>query len=463
MRQYLDLLKRNRDIRFIWFAEVVSLVGDWFSQVVLLSLVVARSPGREGFAISTLILARFVPPLLLSPMAGVLLDRFNRQQILIWSNFLRAGVGVLYLIAIGDPTLLWLIYIGVILQALLGTVYMPGQSALVASVVRHDELVTANTLSNATWSAALAAGGALGGFVAATLGSTTALVFDVLTFVAAGTFLMQVRGYKYVSAAQKRLDAVAEQATDWAVPVEGQPLAAISREVVAESLEPVASQNKENETTLSDGLRYVRNHRPTLFTMFVKFGGSLGNVDSIMTILATQIFVMGTDGQLSLGIVYSAFGVGAIAGPLLANMLSDGSGKTLRRWILAGFVAQVLGWVILGWASTLILVCMGLVLRGMGGSVNWTYSSVLLQRTTPDHYRGRVFALDMTLFNLATAFATIVHGALIDALGPTNVEVVAFGTAALSVLPLMFWMWAQRNWRGETPLGLQRAEHVADA
>lgn len=460
MRQYLDLLKRNRDIRFIWFGEVVSLVGDWFSQVVLLALVVARSPGREGFAISTLILARFVPPLILSPMAGVLLDRFNRQQILIWSNFLRAGVGVLYLIAISDPALIWLIYIGVILQAVLGTVYMPGQSALVASVVPREDLVTANTLSNATWSAALAAGGALGGFVAATLGSTTALVFDVLTFVLAGFFLTQVRGYKYVSTAQKRLDA--EQATDWAVPVEGQPLAAISREVVAESLEPVAEANREPETTLSDGLRYVRAHRPTLVTMFVKFGGSLGNVDSIMTILATQIFVMGTDGQLSLGIVYSAFGIGAIAGPLLANMLSDGSGKALRRWILAGFVAQVLGWVILGWASTLILVCMGLILRGMGGSVNWTYSSVLLQRTTPDQYRGRVFALDMTLFNLATAFATIVHGALIDALGPTNIEVVAFGTAALSVLPTLFWIWAQRNWQPE-PLGLQRAEHVADA
>jgi len=342
----------------------------------------------------------------------------------------------------------------------LGTVYMPGQSALVASVVRHDELVTANTLSNATWSAALAAGGALGGFVAATLGSTTALVFDVLTFVVAGFFLTQVRGYKYVSETQKRRES--EQAAGWAVPQEGQPLAAISREVVAESLETAAAADNVPETTLSDGLRYVRGHRPTLFTMFVKFGGSLGNVDSIMTILATQIFVMGVDGQLSLGIVYSAFGVGAIAGPMLANALNDGSGRSLRRWIMAGFVAQVIGWMILGWASTLILVCMGLVLRGMGGSVNWTYSSVLLQRTTPDQYRGRVFALDMTLFNLATAFATIVHGALIDALGPANVEVVAFGTAALSVLPLIGWIWAQRKWQPE-PLGLQRAEHVADA
>lgn len=462
MRQYFNLLKHNRDIRFIWFAEVVSLVGDWFGQVVLLALVVARSPGGEGFAISSLILARFVPPLLLSPMAGVLLDRFNRQQILIASNFLRAAAVILCLVALNDRDLIWVIYLGVIIQSAAGTVYQPGQAAMVATVVTREQLVTANTLSNATWSAALAAGGALGGLVAALLGSTTALIVNVITFLVAGTLLMQVRGYKYVSAAQKRIDAVAEQPTDWAVPQEGQKLAAVSREVVAESLEPVATANEEPETTLSDGLRYVRNHRPTWVTMFVKFGGSLGNVDSIMTILATQIFVMGVDGQLSLGIVYSAFGIGAIAGPMLTNALSNGTGPSLRRWILVGFVAQMIGWIILGWASTLLLVCMGLFLRGMGGSVNWTYSSVLLQRTTPDQYRGRVFALDMTLFNLATAFATIVHGALIDALGPTNVEVVAYGTAALSVLPLLGWTWAQRNWQAE-PLGLQRAEHVADA
>lgn len=453
MRQYYALLQRNRDMRFIWFAEVTCLIGEWFSQVVLLSLIVARSPGREGFAISSLILARFIPPLLLSPMAGVLLDRFNRQRILIWSIYLRAGIGVLYLIAVSDPSLVWLIYAGVIVQAAISTVYMPGQSALVASIVEPKDLMTANTLSNATWSAAMALGGALGGLVAALLGSSYALMIDIATLTLAGTLLMQVRGYKFTPRA-----------------VEVSETAAIAP-----------------DTSLTDGLRYVRGHRPTLATLFVKFGGSLGNVDSIMTILATQIFVLGANGQLSLGIFYSAFGIGAIIGPLISNGMTDGGSRSLRRWILIGFIGQALGWVLIGWASTIILMCFALLLRGMSGSINWTYSSVLLQRTTPDVYRGRVFSLDMALYNLATAFSTLVHGALIDhynalnivsiekvmpaslsggavaALGETDIVIIAFGTALLSLIPLAGWVMAQRRWRDAPVSGLEGTQHVASA
>ncbi|MBK8136384.1 MAG: MFS transporter [Chloroflexi bacterium] len=432
MQLYANLLRRNRDLRFIWFAEIISLVGDWFSQLVLLALVVSLSPGREGFAISTLILARFVPPLFLSPYAGVLLDRFNRQRLLVWSNYLRGAVGFLYLVAIADPALLWLIYLGVILQGILGTVYMPGQSALVAGVVAQEDLVVANTLSSATWSAALAAGGALAGFVGAAFGSAAALLFDALTFFVAGLLLSQVKGYVFVKPAPK-------------------PAAV-----------PDPASAPEHDASLGESLRYVRAHRPTLATLFVKFGGSLGNVDAVMTVLGTQLFVLGAKGQLSLGIMYSAFGVGAILGPLLANILSDGTGRTLRRWILIGFIAQAAGWVILGWAGVLFVVCLGLMLRGMGGSLNWTYSSVLLQRTTPDHFRGRVFALDMTLFNLATVFSTIVQGALIDALGPSNIVIIAIGTAVLSLFPLIGWAWAQRGWPERSP-GLERAQQIADA
>ncbi|MCU0476698.1 MAG: MFS transporter, partial [Anaerolineae bacterium] len=196
-----------------------------------------------------------------------------------------------------------------------------------------------------------------------------------------------------------------------------------------------------------EGVRYVRKHPSTLATLLVKFGGSLGNVDTAMTLFATQIFIIGTDGLISVGLLYTAFGIGAIVGPIAANRLSDGGDTSLRRWILVGFVAQAVGWLVLGWASTILIVCVGLVLRGMGGSVNWTYSSILLQRTTPDHYRGRVFALDMVLFTLATIFATVVQGGLIDALGTESIGVVSVGIAAFSVLPLLGWGWAVRRWQ----------------
>lgn len=407
MTAFRDLLSRNRDMRMIWLAGVVSLVGDWFSQVVLLALVSKYNPGSEGTAISLLILARFVPMLIFTGPAGVLLDRFNRRDLLVWSNYIRAAVGVMYLFAVADPSLQWLIFVGTAIQATLATVYEPGQAALVSNVCAGEDLITGNTLINITWSAALAAGGALGGLAAAAFGVGPALAFDIVTFVAAGLLLAQVRGYSHT---------------------------------------PAGADAPPEDTSLAEGIRYVRAQPSTLATLLVKFGGSLGNVDTAMTIFATQIFVMGADGLISIGVLYTAFGLGAIAGPLLTNRLSDGSDTSLRRWILVGFAAQVVGWLVLGWAGTIIIVCVALVLRGTGGSVNWTYSTILLQRSTPDRYRGRVFAMDMVLYTLATIFATLVQGSLVDALGVENIGVVAVGTAALSVLPLLGWGWAVRRW-----------------
>jgi MFS family permease len=408
MTIYIDLLRRNRDMRMIWLAGLVSLIGDWFSFVVLLALVSKFNPETPGLAVSVLFLARFIPSLIFTPMAGVLLDRFNRRNLLAWSNYTRAVVGVMYLFAVSDPSQQWLIYLGIIIQAVLATVYEPGQAALISNVCEGEDLINANTLINATWSAALAVGGAVGGIVAAAFGIGTALTIDVLTFIVSGALIMAVTGYVH---------------------------------------QPNGANGEQHEdTSLAEGLRYIKSQPSTLATMLVKFGGSLGNVDTAMTIFATQIFVMGEDGLISVGLLYTAFGIGAVLGPIITNRLSDGSDASLRRWILVGFITQALGWLILGWAGVILVVCLGLIMRGTGGSVNWTYSSILLQRSTPDVYRGRVFAMDMVFYTIATIFATIVQGGLIDALGEENIGVVAIGTAALSVLPILGWWWAIRRW-----------------
>jgi predicted MFS family arabinose efflux permease len=158
-----------------------------------------------------------------------------------------------------------------------------------------------------------------------------------------------------------------------------------------------------------------------------------------MAIFATQIFVLGEGGQLSLGIMYSAFGFGAILGPLMLNRFHRGAVAQLRRLIGIGYVAIVLGWLVLASADALVVVCIALILRAVGGSVNWTYSTVSIQKSVPDAYLGRVFSLDMAGFYLATVISTIVHGSLVDTIGSENVRVIALGTAVVSIIPLVVW------------------------
>jgi MFS family permease len=128
-------------------------------------------------AVSALLVARFLPPLIVGPFAGVLVDRLNRKLLMIVSDSARVVIVLLFLLAT-DASLLWLVYLLTILQFSLSALFEPTRSAILPSVVNPDDLVKANFLGSATWSVMLAAGAALGGAVAALFGTSTALLID---------------------------------------------------------------------------------------------------------------------------------------------------------------------------------------------------------------------------------------------------------------------------------------------
>lgn len=428
LNSYLPLIRENRDFRLLWIAQVVSLLGDWFNTIALSALVIAYSNG-SGLALSIFLLARFLPPLIIGPIAGVLVDRFDRLKILIYCNILRTGVVLMFLLAT-TPDTLWLIYLLTIIQFALSAFFEPGQSAVTPALVEQKDLVAANTLASVTWSGMLAVGAVIGGVVAAIFGTATALIIDAATFAIAGWLISKIHYVQPPKPAH------------------------------------TAESRKAGAGGFRDGIRYVLKHPSTLMTMLIKGGNSIGNVDTLMTIFATQVFIIGLNGQLSLGIVYSAFGVGAVLGPFLLNKINDGSIKRMRQLVFVGFIGSTLGWLVMGASGSLLMVCVALILRAMGGSVNWTYSQVLIQKSVPDAYLGRVFSLDLAFFQLTTVISTIAHGAWIDALNMSiippllrinnhwlgdglylltngtlanNLSQISFITGAISLIPLMIW------------------------
>jgi MFS family permease len=164
----------------------------------------------------------------------------------------------------------------------------------------------------------------------------------------------------------------------------------------------------------------------------------------MIAVYAAQIFTLGEEGALALGLLYAAAGLGAILGPLLANLFTDSSARALQNAISVSFVIVSAGWLLFGWAPLLPIALLALLLRHMGGSTNWTYSNVLLQLRVPDRFLGRVFALDFALFTLAMALSVWFTGIILDntTIGPRQ---LSFLLAAGSLLPLLPWMWLNRN------------------
>ncbi len=422
MNGYLQLLRRNPGYTRLWIAQAVSFLGDWFSTVALSAIVVRFSNG-SGLAVSALLVAHFLPPLIVGPFAGVLVDRMNRKMLLIVSDVLRFFVVLMFLL-VQDASQLWLIYALTLIQFSISAIFEPARSALVPSVVVSDDLVKANFLGSATWSVMLAAGAALGGLVASLFGTSTALIIDASTFALSALIIISIR-----------------VGTNPQVEVE-------------ESKKPAA--DPKSELGFIDGLRYIAKRPATAATLLIKAGGNIGSVDTLMVVYATERFVIGENGTGSLGILYAAFGLGAALSAVVLNYLDNDSIRMMRRFVSIAYACITLGWFILGGAPSLFLAAFGILIKAMGSSVYWTYSSVILQKTVPDKFLGRVFALDLAAFQLATVISIIVTGGLLDQLGNSAAETVTIGTGIASLLPLIGWTlaipWIERQAKIERAL-----------
>ncbi|HEX2908824.1 MAG TPA: MFS transporter [Phototrophicaceae bacterium] len=398
MSAYIRLLRHNPDFARLWLAQVISMLGDWFN-VIALSALVSRYSAGSGLAVSGLLLARFLPPVLVSPFAGVLIDRFNRKHLLIISDVARMILMFLLLFATGPDTL-WLIYGLTVLQFCFSSLFEPGRSAIMPSLVQGPDLLVANTLGNVTWSVMLAVGAMIGGVVAAAFGAAAALVIDALSFGLSAWFISQIKTPQ------------------------------------ARSL----AHHEARRGTFREGVRYLTHNPSTAALLLVKIGQCVGNVDTLLIAYGTVLFVVGENGTGSLGILYSAFGLGSILGPLLLNRFSDGSIHTMRRLAIVGFVLMVIGWLLFGLAAGLLIAAFGMAIRAMGGSVTWTYSSTMIQMSVPDEMLGRVFSFDMIGFSLTTTASTLITGWAVEVLGSRNAPTIALATGLVSLVPLVGWI-----------------------
>ncbi|HLF01662.1 MAG TPA: MFS transporter [Anaerolineales bacterium] len=396
MKNYLALVRVRPSFRYLWLAQVISLTGDWFNTIA--SVLLVNRYTDSGLAVGGLFLARALPPFLLGPWAGVVADRFNRKWVLIVSDLLRAVI-VLGFLWVDRPERAWLLFALSVLQFSVSSFFEPARAAILPNLVSPDELITANTLSSATWSAMLAFGAALGGFTAALFGAQVALIIDSLSFVGSALFVFAI------------------------------PYAPQARARAAHS---------NGLTDFVDGLKYVRQNPKTGLVTLVKAMGQIGSVDIIAATYAARIFRFGQEGAVTLGLMFAFFGLGAILGPVIGNALGVRTKRALQIGINVGFLCLPVAWFIIGASPTLPLVLLGVTLRGMGGSVNWTYSDVLIQMSTPDQFMGRVYSLDFGIFTLALSASVWFSGAALDqfALDP---RVVALYFGLGSLLPLAFW------------------------
>jgi predicted MFS family arabinose efflux permease len=407
---YFELIRNNQNFRRLWIGRIISQTGDWFNSVALFTLILSLTGSSES--IGYILIIKLLPAFFAGPLAGVVADRFNRKTIMIVADVLR-GILALGFLLVQRPDQVWMVYAIAAMEAVLSTFFEPAESAAVPTIVSRDELLSANALSGASWSVTLAFGAALGGVVTAAFGRNTAFVIDALTFFISALYILAVR-FPSLSRERERTE------------------------------KRLSLADATGITDFIEGARYLRSNLPVMALLLVKSGWGLGGgVLLLLTVFGKQEFPLGRDGSTSIGLLYAARGFGALIGPVIARWITSGLPRTMRQSISVAFFVSAIFYLLFAHARSLPMALFFVIGAHAGGSIQWVFSTTLLQMSVPNRFLGRVFALEIALLTLSMSVSTYLTGYGLDHAGLSARQMATLLGIAF-VIPGIAWFLLQR-------------------
>ncbi|MEP7336679.1 MAG: MFS transporter, partial [Acidobacteriota bacterium] len=186
---YQELLRGNLNFRRLWFGQVISELGTWFSFIAELGLVQLYS--GSPWMTTGLLVSRLLPVLVFAPIAGVAVDRLDRRRILIVADLARVVIALGF-VSVGFGAPVWVAIVCSGLMSSATTFFEAAKNASIANMVARHEMLTANVLMFSTRFLQLTLGAALGGVTAAKFGYNAAFLVNSLSFIASAAFILRI-------------------------------------------------------------------------------------------------------------------------------------------------------------------------------------------------------------------------------------------------------------------------------
>ena len=186
---------QNRNFRLLWLAQMISAAGDSFSFLAIAICIddLSDSAGASAQALSLVLIAYALPTLVLGLFAGTLVDRWDRKRVMVFSDVARAIIAPGYLL-LQSSTDLPVAILTAFLLASFGVFFYPARTALLPSLVRKDELMSANGSMQLGNTIAKLAGPALAGLVIGFWGTRVAFLVDSASFMISGVLVLGISG-----------------------------------------------------------------------------------------------------------------------------------------------------------------------------------------------------------------------------------------------------------------------------
>ena len=381
MRHSVDLLRREPRARAFFAAHAQSTLGNGAAYVGLLVLAYERLP--SPLAITVVLLADFLPAMLLGPLFGAAADRWSRRWCAVASDAIRAGAFLGIALVDSFPAT-------VAFAVLAGTgtgLFTPTVLAGLPRLVDDERLPAATSLFGALDDLGYTIGPAVAGLILLVASAETVMVVNGATFAVSALVLTRV-------------------------PLGDQPSA------VTDEVGRRASLVAEARSGFRIAARLPGVGALLLTSSAVILFAAMLNVGELL--LATQELGASDAGFAAL---VAVFGLGVVSGSLLGGR--GGAPVQLKRRFLAGILVMAAGLLAAGLAPVYAVAVGAFALAGFGNGLLLVHVRLILQRTVPDELRGRVFGIRDTLESWAFAGAFASAGALVALTGTRTLFLIA--------------------------------------
>ena len=392
----MGVLRSNASVRNLFIAENISVMGDYFTYVALVGLI--KDATDSTFLVSLVYAAYVLPSFFLSPIAGPIVDKFDRRKIIVFVSALQALCGVGFLLSNADR--IWLALITQIVISSLAVITLPAFGSAIPNLTRNDEeLRQANVLFGSSWGASVFLGSALGGLFAATFGRTATFAADIGTFAICALLVMLIK----IPMQERKADAKREP------------------------VRPIAD--------MREAFHYAKENNVIFALMASKTTQAVGaGAVGQLAVLAIDAFNTGDGGS---GLLLAARGIGASIGPFI--FMRYARNNMPRLLLLCGSAGLMWSafYLFASGSPSFWLTALLIGAAHIGGGAIWTMASYGLQISSPDHIRGRVIAGDMGFAMLMTGISAVVTG-LLGEIFPIRIAIAIIagisGLASLSYL-----------------------------
>jgi MFS family permease len=377
-------LLRERDVRLIVGAVGISALGDFLLWVPL--TLHLQETTDSGIAVAALFVALWAPIVVLAPVAGLVVDRFEARGVLLTASLFQAAIAASLALALDSTTAV------LVLAALLGIGFafaQPAEFALVPVIGGDERLTEINGFVETARYAGMTLGPLIGGVLAG-LGGV-----DIAMVVNAGTFVVVATAALVLHARRPPHPAAADGAPDRA----------------------------------RDGIVYLFRDRTLALVMSVLIVSLLFMTASV----TAEVFFLKEDLQVAdsvYGLLFAGWTAGMVIGALFVAR------RVPARYIALGaLVATAVQGIGLGLPTAwLVVVFAGAMwfVGGLGHGTKNVLARTLVQQRVPERLHGRAFAAYNGMRNGAELFALAGGGALVGAIGGRATLALAGGVAVVA-------------------------------